>query len=301
MRLGQLAIAVVPTELTTMAGRRLRNAVRTRLVAAGVLDAEHGVVVAAGLANGYADYTTTYEEYQQQRYEGGSTIFGPHQLNGYIGEMLKLVDTMVANRHTTASSTSSTSSSASSASSTSSASPASSSTSAAKPDDFSNKLINTGKRVSTDHMPSGAKHFGDQLSFSLVALEGGTSSALVQVQFAGANPLNDLKTNGTYAEVQRCTRETGSEGGTEGVVGACAEWLTVAVDGDWETRIRVIKKKKDLILVTRVWEISWYVPVGTAGRYRVLHHGVSYDGPTIPIIQKGKFIPYTGTSEEFTL
>jgi neutral ceramidase len=289
MRLGQLAIAVVPTELTTMAGRRLRKAVRARLVAAGVLDAEHGVVVAAGLANGYADYTTTYEEYQQQRYEGGSTIFGPHQLNGYIGEMLKLVDTMVANRHSTASS----------ASSTRSTSP--SSTSAAKPDDFSNKLINTGKRVSTDHMPSGAKQFGDQLSFSLVALEGGTSSALVQVQFAGANPLNDLKTNGTYAEVQRCTRETGSEGSTEGVVGACAEWLTVAVDGDWETRIRVIKKKKDLILETRVWEISWYVPVGTAGRYRVLHHGVSYDGPTIPIIQKGKFIPYTGTSEEFTL
>ena len=41
-------------------------------------------VVIAGLANTYASYVTTFEEYSVQRYEGASTIFGPHTLDAYI-------------------------------------------------------------------------------------------------------------------------------------------------------------------------------------------------------------------------
>ena len=44
-----------------------------RLVSSGVISEEHGTVVIAGLGNGYADYTVTFEEYQQQRYEAAST------------------------------------------------------------------------------------------------------------------------------------------------------------------------------------------------------------------------------------
>lgn len=44
-----------------MAGRRTRDAVKQRLVSKGVLSAD-GVVVIAGLTNGYADYTVTKEE-----------------------------------------------------------------------------------------------------------------------------------------------------------------------------------------------------------------------------------------------
>jgi neutral ceramidase len=40
-------------------------------------------IVIAGLANSYSHYITTYEEYQQQRYEGASTLFGPHTLAAY--------------------------------------------------------------------------------------------------------------------------------------------------------------------------------------------------------------------------
>ena len=61
-----------------MAGRRLKALLRARAAAAGVADA---VVVVAGLSNEYADYTTTREEYSVQRYEGASTIYGPHQLD----------------------------------------------------------------------------------------------------------------------------------------------------------------------------------------------------------------------------
>ena len=42
------------------------------------------VVVIAGLSNTYSSYVATREEYQAQRYEGSSTIFGPHTLDAYI-------------------------------------------------------------------------------------------------------------------------------------------------------------------------------------------------------------------------
>ncbi len=45
-------------------------------------------LVIAGLTNTYSSYVTTYEEYQAQRYEGASTIFGPHTLDAYIQVML---------------------------------------------------------------------------------------------------------------------------------------------------------------------------------------------------------------------
>ena len=53
-----------------MAGRRLRDAVRTVLTSSG--NGEFGSdvhIVLAGLANSYSQYVTTYEEYQIQRYE----------------------------------------------------------------------------------------------------------------------------------------------------------------------------------------------------------------------------------------
>ena len=42
------------------------------------------VIVIAGLTNTYSSYVTTFEEYGVQRYEGASTIFGPHTLDAYI-------------------------------------------------------------------------------------------------------------------------------------------------------------------------------------------------------------------------
>ncbi|MFP2930637.1 neutral/alkaline ceramidase [Pyxidicoccus sp. 3LG] len=72
---GNLALVAVPFELTTMAGRRLRQTVRERLAPAGVTE-----VVIAGLSNAYAGYVATREEYARQDYEGASTHFGPWTL-----------------------------------------------------------------------------------------------------------------------------------------------------------------------------------------------------------------------------
>jgi neutral ceramidase len=95
LRVGQLVMLIVPGELTTMAGRRLRcgvtidarptsadriaddrEAVRTKLIANGIIGNDAYVVI-AGPANTYGHYVTTIEEYGVQRYEGASTIFGP--------------------------------------------------------------------------------------------------------------------------------------------------------------------------------------------------------------------------------
>ena len=49
----------------------------------GAWTAESHIVI-AGLSNSYSHYITTFEEYQEQRYEGGSTLYGPHTLAAYL-------------------------------------------------------------------------------------------------------------------------------------------------------------------------------------------------------------------------
>jgi neutral ceramidase len=71
--IGNLALVALPFEITTMAGRRIRQTVAAELSSLGV---DH--VVIAGLANAYAGYVATREEYAIQHYEGASTHFGPH-------------------------------------------------------------------------------------------------------------------------------------------------------------------------------------------------------------------------------
>src|SRR5207244_103982 len=72
-RLGARLIGTLPGEVTTTAGRRMRE---QRLAAAR----ERGLPVSAalimGLTNGYLEYITTPEEYTAQYYEGGSTLYG---------------------------------------------------------------------------------------------------------------------------------------------------------------------------------------------------------------------------------
>ena len=52
-------------------------------------------VVIAGLSNAYTHYITTYEEYQRQRYEAASTIFGPHTLRAYMQQYSYLTEKML--------------------------------------------------------------------------------------------------------------------------------------------------------------------------------------------------------------
>ena len=86
-RVGKLLILSVPAEFTTMAGRRLRAAVRSIANEFGFDDPE---ITIAGLANSYTHYVTTFEEYEGQRYEAASTLYGPHTLSAYIQEFERI-------------------------------------------------------------------------------------------------------------------------------------------------------------------------------------------------------------------
>ncbi|KAK3886101.1 hypothetical protein Pcinc_009678, partial [Petrolisthes cinctipes] len=92
---GQLAIMPVPGEFTTMCGRRFRDKVANTLTTGGI----SGVVpVLAGLSNVYSHYITTLEEYQVQRYEAASTIFGPHTCQAYIQQYQTLATALLNNQ-----------------------------------------------------------------------------------------------------------------------------------------------------------------------------------------------------------
>ncbi len=88
-KIGKLAMAFVPSEATTMSGRRMRETVQSVFGA----DVEH--VVIAGYANDYAGYITTPEEYRVQQYEGGHTLFGPWTLPAFQQELAKLSRALV--------------------------------------------------------------------------------------------------------------------------------------------------------------------------------------------------------------
>lgn len=111
----KLVIIGHPGEITTMAGRRLRNAVLEQVVKDGSVDGD-AVAVIAGLSNIYSSYLTTFEEYQMQRqvvihaiihssstdfvlhpllfrYEAGSTIFGQHSLQAFTTLFTRLAST----------------------------------------------------------------------------------------------------------------------------------------------------------------------------------------------------------------
>lgn len=78
LRIGTLAVLGIPGELTTMAGRRLRESTLQALSATGVRSLALGTY-----ANDYSQYITTLEEYGSQQYEGASTLFGPYTLAAY--------------------------------------------------------------------------------------------------------------------------------------------------------------------------------------------------------------------------
>ncbi len=79
VRFGNLAIAGVPAEFTTVAGIRLRRALESLLAKSGTER-----VLVQGYANGFSSYVVTPEEYACQKYEGGCTLFGRWTLPAYL-------------------------------------------------------------------------------------------------------------------------------------------------------------------------------------------------------------------------
>lgn len=88
--IGNVAIVGLPWEITTMAGRRIRESVLEVLASEGI-----DQVIISGLSNDFVNYLTTREEYSIQQYEGASVQFGPWTLAAVQQESRRLAKSLV--------------------------------------------------------------------------------------------------------------------------------------------------------------------------------------------------------------
>ena len=172
LRLGNVALVALPFEPTTMAGRRVRQQVLSRLAPLGV-----DQVLIAGLSNSYAGYLATREEYAKQDYEGASTHFGPWTLAAVQQE----VDTLaLAMRSGTTVAPGPT------------------------PRDLRGEQTTIQTGVVYDDKPL-SKSFGSLVTDARAAY---SRNETASVKFWGGHPKNNLHTQGSYLQVQRKSGST---------------------------------------------------------------------------------------------
>lgn len=169
LKIGNLVIAGQPTEITTMAGRRVRKTLLSNFDAG---DVDYAVV--AGLSNTYASYLATYEEYQKQGYEGGGTMFGPYELDAFQQEYARLCSAIADGSYVY---------------------------SGPEPLDLRGYQVNFTTGVVLDDVPIGKK-FGNVYENTAGEY---TAGSTVSVTFWGAHPRNNLRTMNTFLTVEKVT------------------------------------------------------------------------------------------------
>lgn len=172
--IGSVVIAGVPGEFTTMSGRRLREAIKTVMNEAS--DDETSVIV-AGLCNTYSDYITTPEEYQIQRYEAASTIYGPHTLTIYLKQFTELATAALLKKNVEP---------------------------GPSPPDLGKKNLLTFVTPVLYDTPKWGRNFGDCIKQpQKLAKPGDTVTAV----FISGHPRNNLMTENTFLTVERLTND----------------------------------------------------------------------------------------------
>jgi neutral ceramidase len=87
VRIGGMILIAVPAEVTTMTGRLIAGAVRDSVQLHGPAGDSIAII---DLADGYLNYVATAAEYTAQHYEGGSTLYGPHEAAMLATELGKM-------------------------------------------------------------------------------------------------------------------------------------------------------------------------------------------------------------------
>lgn len=185
--IGDVALVAVPGEFTTMSGRRLRQAVEKAVTQTS---GKSAVAIIAGLSNMYSSYVATPEEYQIQRYEGASTIFGPHTLTLYIDQFQRLARALVNGERVPP---------------------------GPSPPFLDEKVLSFQTKVVMDTAPRGMD-FGSVVHQPEISYTHGDT---VHVEFVSGNPRNDLQHEKTYFTVDRKTRDGNWE-----VIATDSDWNT---------------------------------------------------------------------------
>lgn len=237
LRIGQLAIIVSPGEATTMAGRRWKVAIAASASSiSSTTDVDESpIVVLGGPANSYTHYIATEEEYHIQRYEGASTLYGPHTLNAYINATTSLLPYLYQSFKD-------------------------------NPEDghplepgpeppiHTNISYNFNSAVRFDRAPF-FKHFGQVVKDVQPSYHRGET---VHATFVGANPRNNLRLEGTFVAVEHLRR---------------GAWVRVRDDSDWDLIYRW--RRTSTVLGTSEATVEWEVgDQGVErGLYRVRYFG----------------------------
>ncbi|KAF1731167.1 Neutral ceramidase [Beauveria bassiana] len=241
-RVGQLLIVVSPGEATTMAGRRWKEAVaaQSKEQMKEDLAGQEPIVVIGAPSNSYTHYITTEQEYNIQRYEGASTLYGAHTLSAYINRTLETLHYLKATHAT----------------------PRAGRKVRRLPPDNSLKAVSFITGVVYDRTWSGP--------YGSISKDVGKTrfrrGETVTARFVGANPRNNLRLEQTYAAVERRTAEAGSGSGSG------AEWTTVRDDSDWALAFRW--KRLSALRGTSEVTLEWEVEEWAAdGEYRLRYFG----------------------------
>ncbi|KAL4911587.1 hypothetical protein BDW74DRAFT_143232 [Aspergillus multicolor] len=262
LRVGQLMIVTSTSEVTTMAGRRWKEAIAKS--ASDVLSISDPLVVLGSPANSYAHYVTTEEEYSRQRYEGASTLYGPNTLAAYVNLTLTYLpylaeSAQAAGQYPTPS--------------------------GIEPPINTDKSLSFIPSVVYDGHPIG-KAYGDVITSAGKARY--APGDIASATFIGANPRNNLRLESTFAAVERQTDD--------------GSWETVRTDSDWSLVYRWNRTNSVLghSEVTLEWEIeNDYYAAGSprpvqAGTYRFHYYGDAKD-------LNGQVKAFEGVDEPFTV
>ncbi|KAI7902015.1 Neutral/alkaline nonlysosomal ceramidase [Cokeromyces recurvatus] len=234
-RIGNVFIYAVPSEFTTMSGRRLRSSIKRALIKYR-LGNQDTIVIHSGPANGYASYCATFEEYQHQRYEGASTPYGPHTLEAYIKAFDELVYMM--------------------------ANPNNHSIKSEELLDYTKQGFNLTPKYRSDQ-PHLFRSFGDVLqdvSSKYYSKNNLSSSFIVSAIFVAGNPRNDPMLGKTFLTVEK---KIGKD-----------KWKIIRTDDDYDTRF-IWKYKHLLLGTSEAtieWHVSDSVEPGI---YRIGYMGNS--------------------------
>ncbi|KAK3381438.1 Neutral/alkaline nonlysosomal ceramidase [Podospora didyma] len=223
LRVGQFIIIVSPSEATTMAGRRWRDAVKASATSLSLTNGVEPIVVLGGPANTYAHYVATPEEYGIQRYEGASTLYGPWQLPAYVNLTLQALPYLAPTA-------------------TGSPPPGPS------PPDNRKSSLSFITGVMVDNAPIGTS-FG---ACSAQPKASYTRGAVVNATFVGANPRNNLRLEGTYAAIEKLA----ADGTTWSQVRSDEDWSLVYT---W-TRTNFVLGYSSVVIS---WETSGSDAAGT--------------------------------------
>lgn len=270
-RIGNLYLAGVPGEFTTMSGRRLRHAIRSVVTEQkeavdaenqtlrsnyikNVLNGDNNLnsdvfVLLSGLSNCYSSYISTFEEYQIQRYEGASTIFGPHTQAAYSQQFVKLANAIKNGEKLDTS---------------------------LEPPNLLHKQFSLRPGVVFD-LPYKSKHFGAVIEEPEDSYKAGLT---VQAVFVAGHPKNDIKLEQNFMEVLK-KNETDQT------------WEVIANDGSLETKFTW--EKVSFLLGQSRSILEWMIPEDVEpGVYKMRHYGNHKT-----VFQSIK--SYVGETKEFTV